>query len=450
MASTENKSALGTITKIIFIGGAIVLFVLLAIWVIRLVPKAINGVANIGSSLTNGLRGAESIVVQTNDSEVNTGEPFVISFDYSPTVPGEYYFSFSCEEALVMNIESRNGSRRVLCNTPFKLGENIDMISLRPSLSRQNIFVDSEVTISYKDFENNEEIAYGNTIVTFKNTSGAEAENPYGGDFAGSTVTSTEVEEAPTTTNSSDSDNAGNRTYAPTYYGYADLAITNIARTVGKSELTFTVYNLGTNTSGNWYFSYTDAENPSNTLISPIQPNLRPGQGLLIRVGFDSQKNNNQTINVFADSTNSIYESNESNNYSSVNIDGNNNNSYNSGDDADLVIDNLEVGRISGSRFIENDEIDDNDDAAIRFTVRNIGGESTGTWRFEVNETPNDEDFRSSRQSSLRPGESIEFVIEFENPKKGDYNIEVEIDSDDDVNEENERNNDESERLRIR
>jgi hypothetical protein len=237
------------------------------------------------------------------------------------------------------------------------------------------------------------------------------------------------------------------------FVGRPDLAITNIARTEGQSALSFTAYNLGSRSTGNWYFSYTDAENPGRTLISPLQPNLNPGQGLLIQVRFDSQENRNQTVSVFLDSTYSINESNEGNNTASVIINGDRNGggrSFNRNDDADLVIEDLEVGRISGNRFVEDDDIDEDDDAAIRFTVRNRGGESTGSWRFEIENTPNDDDYRSNRQGSLRPGESREYVIEFENPDEGSYNIRVDVDSSDDVDEEDERNNDEAERLRVR
>ncbi len=104
-----------------------------------------------------------------------------------------------------------------------------------------------------------------------------------------------------------------------------------------------------------------------------------------------------------------------------------------------------------GSRFVEDDEIDEDDDAAVRFVVVNRGGETTDEWRFEITNTPydSDDDYRSSRQDELRPGESIEIIVEFENPDEGRYNIEVEVDSEDDTDEENERNNDEKERLKV-
>ena len=130
----------------------------------------------------------------------------------------------------------------------------------------------------------------------------------------------------------------------------------------------------------------------------------------------------------------------------------NNNNNYNSNDNADFVIDDLEVGYLRGSRFYDDDEADEGDDVAIRFIVRNEGGESTNDWRFEVKDTPyddSDNDYRSGRYNRLRPGEEIEIIVEFENVDEGRYDIEVEVDSEDDTDEESENNNDDSVELDV-
>ena len=116
-------------------------------------------------------------------------------------------------------------------------------------------------------------------------------------------------------------------------------------------------------------------------------------------------------------------------------------------DDANLEIDDLESGRLEGRRFYEDDEIDEDDEAAVRFVVENTGDEETGSWRYEVT-LPGD-DYRSGRQDSLEPGESQEIIVGFDELDEGTYTIKVEIDSDDDVDEENERDNDDSVRLRV-
>jgi hypothetical protein len=110
----EKTGLLGLITKIIFIGGAIVLFILLAIWIIRWVPKFIADIGNVGTSVTDTLRGGDVIRVQVNNDEINTGEPFVVSWEHEPSKPGEYYISYTCEEALMLDIQSSGGNKRII------------------------------------------------------------------------------------------------------------------------------------------------------------------------------------------------------------------------------------------------------------------------------------------------------------------------------------------------
>ena len=107
---------------------------------------------------------------------------------------------------------------------------------------------------------------------------------------------------------------------------------------------------------------------------------------------------------------------------------------------------------MSGSRFIEDDEINSDDTAAVRFVVKNQGGESTGSWKFEITNLPydgSDDSYKSKSYSSLKPGQSLEVVAEFDGIDDGDYTLRLEVDSEDDVDEENERNNTESESIEV-
>jgi hypothetical protein len=445
----DKPKFLDTVTKIIFVGGAILIFAILAYLIITWVPVLINKVSNIGSSVTQNLKKGEQIVVETNKKDFASSENIQVSWNYEPATRGDYYISYKCEDSLLFDIQSVNGNKRILCNSPFKLGQNIKSVLLIPTVTKENIFIDAEIKISYKDADE-KEIAFGTTDVTVKNTNETIGTNPYDSTTSTSTNTSTGASKSSVKTEPVKTAT----TYVPTYStsgGKADLQITNIGR-LENSGFSFIVWNYGSKASGTWYFTYTDAMNPSKVVYSPIQMSLAPGQGMLNTVRFDSQRYDSQTISIVVDATNSVSESNESNNYGSVVIYGNGNNynnDYNDDDKADLIIEDLEVGRMSGSRFVEDDEIDEDDDAAIRFTVKNKGGESTGSWRFEISNTPNGDDYRSSRQSSLRPGERVEIIVEFENPDRGTYNIRVEVDSDDDVNEERENNNTKSKRLEV-
>jgi len=455
----DNTTKTNLIAKVLFIAGGIILFILLAVFILRLVPVAISNIANVGTSIKTGitktLTGGEEIIISTNTPEAEVGKPLIVNFVYSPTEPGQYYVSYSCFDGLFYDIQSSNGAKRLICNTPFKLGDNLDAISLIPIVTKKNILIDSTITIEYKDSESNP-VAKGTKIITIKSEGGSASatstdENQFNANnsLSGSKITTSSVTPKTTTTTG---------TIKSYVSKNKDLAITEAYRIDDQSAFVFHVYNLGNTSTGPWDFAYTDAENPSKTISSPVQASLAGGQGLAVTVRFDGQDNSNQVIALAIDPYNQINESNESNNSGSVTItgdrSGNNNSgngSYDSNDDADLVITRMEVGRLSGNRFVSDDEIEDNDTAAVRFIVKNQGGESTGSWRFQIDNLPYDRDdkYESKSYSSLRPGQSIEVVADFDGIDDGRYSIKVEVDSDDDVDEENERNNTESETLEV-
>ena len=470
---SENPSKANKIAIILFIAGGVILFILLVIFILRLVPIAISNIANVGTSLKSGFSSLtntvedEEIAITTNVESISAGEPLVVNFVYTPTVPGQYFVSYSCSDGLFYDIQSSNGPKRIICNTPFRLGENIDAISLTPVVTKPNIFIDSTLTIEFKDATGNQ-VAKGTKLITIKNDSSTTAtstdSNPFSAnnELSGSTVTVTPVESKPQTTTTQEI-TVGRTT--PSYRPVSatrDLVVTDIYRLDNRSGLVFNVYNTGNTATGVWEFSYTDAENPSRVLISPSQVSLGAGQGLAVTLQFDGQKDSNQVIAIAVDPYNRISETNENNNSGSISINGNvsgnnggggnnGNGSYNPNDDADLVITTLEVGRISGSRFTSDSEIEEDDTAAIRFVVKNEGGRDTGSWRFEITNLPYDRNdtYRSGTYQSLRPGQSLEVIAEFDGINRGDYSIRVEVDSDDDVDEENENNNTRSKSLEV-
>ncbi len=450
MADTSNKANL--IAKILFIAGGILLFIVLVMFIFKLVPAALSGLANMGSGL-KGLVSKEKIEIITESDTVEVQTPIALSFEYTEKEPGQYFISYNCIDGFFFDIQSKDGPKRIVCDVPFKLGTNLSTISLVPIFTDSNEFADTLLTISYKD-KNGNDLATGEKTLTIEGQpkDPIAEENPYNEKvpLAGSKVVAQPLTtKAPATTQTQQVNPS------------KDLAVTYIASIDSQSALVMHVYNFGNTPTGSWEFSYTDAENPSRTVLSPIQASLGAGQGLAITVRFDGQDNSRQTVNVVADPQNKINESNEANNTANVIVTGSSNSnddddsnddSYNRNDDADLVITSLEIGRISGNRFVEDDEIDENDDTAVRFVVKNQGGESTGSWRFEIDNLPydnNDDTYRSSSNSSLQPGQSREIIAEFDRVDEGRYSIRIEVDSDDDVDEEDERNNTESETFEV-
>lgn len=455
MSDTSTKANL--IAKTLFIAGGIILFIVLAIFILRMIPVALSNITNIGSSITSGLKksiSGEKIVLATDSDTAEAQVPITVSFEYTPGEQlGQYFVSYDCVENLFFDIESKDGPKRIICDTPLKLGSNLNAISLIPLFSEQEDFADTKITILYKD-ENGNTLATGSKTLTVTDKTLQTADvvdNPFdaNGTLSGSTVSTKPITQSkPVVQNSPSPTNYTNLTQ--------DLALTYVGSVDSNSTFLIHVYNYGNTNSGPWEFSYTDTENPSSTKLSPLQASLAPGQGLAVTVRFDGQKNKKQSISVTIDPSNKLKETNESNNTGSVEITGNSSgsntsDSYNSKDDADLLITSMDVGRISGSRFIEDDEIDENDTAAVRFVVKNQGGESTGSWKFKIDNLPynNDDTYTSKSYASLRPGQSIEIIADFDQIDEGRYSIKIEVDSQDNVDEEKENNNTESETLEV-
>ena len=452
----ENNKLKNILTKTLFLIGIIIIILVLAFAVIKIIPKiftAFDGVGTFGSSNELGL------IVE--DKSLTSGRISLIEWDYEPTENGNYEFSYACANYLKLQLGTSDGNKEVDCNKVYRLNPTTQRISILPTLDKENVLVNLPITIKYVN-QFGEMLASDDTELSIIRRSGdqlagsatiidAEIINP-------APLVDNNTQNTNNTTNSNSSQTTGNQTTTtstvttPVYRGLPDLKVSNL-RDVNDVTVIFDISNVGTNISSNWVFNYRMPDGDVET--SPLQNALRPGEAIRFTLRFVDIPEVEVVIAV--DPSNFIRESNELNNIATVDVNGddgfyNGDNYYNRNDDADLTIEDLEVGKLNGSRFVEDDEISDNDDAAVKFIVKNIGGESTGSWRFEINNLPYDdsENYESSRQSSLMPGESRQIIVEFENPDEGRYNIEVIVDSRDDVDEEDERNNDESERLEVR
>jgi len=438
----NNKTSIKDIVlKVLFILVIVAVIILLAFAVIRFIPLVFSGFVSAGKLVTSPFSN-NSLEVSVNDSQLSSGDQFQVSWKHTPKTEGFYDVRYACSESLSLYILDNNQRKTLLCNTPYTLDSDTKSVTFEVDLDKDNVLVDLPIEISFVDnitrkIEKTEQV-----IISVSNESSDRG--------AGNLTANTTIVSEPVSTTQNKSVTVSNP--IPTITGPADLSISNLIA-IGDEAVRFDVANIGGRSTGVWIFNY-DVPG-EGTEISPLQISLNPGDVIRYTLTFDGSDEGNFEVEL--DPFDLVSEASESNNRSSVRINGgdgngNGNVNYNSNDDADLEISDLEVGRMSGSSFREDDEIDEGDDAAIRFTVANIGGESTGSWRFEVDDIPYDgnNDYRSNRQDSLRPGESVEIIVEFENADEGNYDIDVNVDSDDDVDEEDERNNDADERLRVR
>ncbi len=450
---SENTNVFKNIfTKALFILGIIIIVVILAFAVIKIMPKVFSGFASVGKIIKSPFVDKTINISSANNDDLKSGQTTVLAWEYEPTENGAYVLKYSCVSNVQLSMATTNGLQKLICNTPYTFNDDIQAVEVTPTLTKENTEVNIPFFIEFINDED-DSVADGDLKLFVTNKKDANLAS-----------TGTIISTTPVITGSSNN----NRNVTPTaptapvtttpqpttpVYNYpriADLTISNMVDS-GNGLISFTVANVGSAISGNWVFNYVTPDNEMT--YSPIQPSMNPGDAIRYTLRFTDLTNGVMTVNV--DPYNSIYESNNANNTIAMRVGANNGNGggtvdYDRNDDADLEIDSFEVGRMDGNRFREDDTIDEDDDAAVRFTVVNRGGENTGTWRFEIENTPDgDDDYRSKSLSSMRPGESRTFTVEFENPDTGTFNMKLTVDSDDDVDEESEKNNTDTEELEI-
>lgn len=421
-------------TKGLFILGILIVVVILAFAVVKILPKVFSGFASVGSAIKSPFQD-KSIDLTVNNDDLKSGETTAVFWDYETPEDGSYELRYSCVDNLQVTANFSDGAERLLCNTPYKISFNINSVEVTPTLTKANSLVDLPLYIKFAN-ESGKVLADGNTKISVTNKKDDNL-------ASSATIIKTETV-APVTTTKPVTTNV----YVPRY---PDLAISNLV-VVENGIVSFTVSNAGNGASGMWYFAYTTPD--KETSLSPAQLSLNAGDAVRFTLRFNGMRTGDVKIQI--DPANLIGETNESNNIITARVAGtvvdnnDDDNDYNSNDDADLEIISFEVGRMNGSNFREDDTIDENDDAAVKFTVKNVGGESTGTWKFEIENTPDDgDDYESRTQASLRPGQSTTITVKFNNPDIGKYKMKLVVDSDDDVDEEDEDNNDETETLEV-
>ena len=108
---------------------------------------------------------------------------------------------------------------------------------------------------------------------------------------------------------------------------------------------------------------------------------------------------------------------------------------------ADLALSGVRVGYFRGSTFVEDDQVPDGRDMALKFTVRNGGTNKASGWGIRVK--VEGERTATGAGGLLYPDGSQTFTLRVTNPEAGsNREISIEVDYQDDVDESNERNND--------
>lgn len=415
------------IGKLLFVVGVLILLAVLAWAILKIVPKVVSSVAGVGGAVS-GLFSSSEVTASLSPQTVSTGESSTLKWGYRGGKEGRFDVSYACVDGVSLTMQNGGSTRALICGNEYSLGDEPGDAAITAKLAKEDSLADVNLRVTFRD-EEGQFVGEDSALLTVTSGDGYGAAE--GGDEAATegTVVTTK------TTGGSYSTGAA-----------ADLAI--YSSNVSGGRLTFTAANQGGRSTGPWQFTYSTPTNPQDVFVSPAMMSLAPGEALGVTLRFGEVEDGRHTVTVSADPWNQIAESDEGNNSFAVRVDGDDDGGSSRGnDDADLEIDDLETGSMDGRDFDEDDTIDENDDAAVRFVVENTGDEPTGSWRYEVT-LPGD-DYRSGKQSSLDPGESQEITVEFGELDSGTYTIKVEIDPDDDVDEEDEDDNTDSVKLRV-
>lgn len=109
----------------------------------------------------------------------------------------------------------------------------------------------------------------------------------------------------------------------------------------------------------------------------------------------------------------------------------------------DLALVNVRAGYMRGSTFIEDDDVPNNRDAAVRFIVQNLGTNTVSDFRIKL-EIENEDD-AIGIGGLLYPNGTQVFTLRITNPEEGEkLDIDIDIDYQNRIAESNERNNDKS------
>lgn len=121
----------------------------------------------------------------------------------------------------------------------------------------------------------------------------------------------------------------------------------------------------------------------------------------------------------------------------------------------DLTVDIIATGYLTSTdtrTFTTSDTVPDGLRGAVKFSITNVGTNSSGRFDFDATlPTTRAYTFTSDYQDSLLPGEKIEYVLGFDRARSGDERtITIDVDPNGNVKESSESNNSDSKTVKIK
>lgn len=386
----EEKKTNYTFWRVLVVGIILVLLVFLSIGIVRIVPKALNSLANASLSIGSLI---DTQSGTTNDSTTGT------------------------------NTDTNTDSKNTTTDSDGKGGFSIRDITNQSNTGSKNYVPGNESLPS--------QTSQNNTISG--NTSGVG-----GTDGAGSKTTTTSGTR--TSTSQSTDESAVQYSSTARTVGASDIAVeitskgiisngvfvpTNTFNTTDVAVIKFKIENRGQFATGNWSArvdmpSYNNADKVRTlTNIGSIPA----GAAITGEARFDNPISGNTVATITVDTGNTTQDTNRTNNTATANfaVSGYNSNTntggnWTTGSAADLQVRILSTGTVNQfGQYVANATPRFGEKAAIRFEVTNIGGTYTSNWNWRADATGAiSNSYFAPAEAGLAPGASTRLIVGFD------------------------------------
>jgi hypothetical protein len=293
----ERESNL--LTDILTIIGFAILFIIILWGFVHLVQL-------VASSLSGNFGKPAPTVQVTAPAHATSGQPMSVSWNYTPTVAGNYAFLYQCENGLTMKLQSAEASSSqvaIPCGTAYTTANANNSLTLVPTLSTASSTSDT-ISIVFIPSKGGSQVQGNATTIVDPVAKPAPA-----------TKTATKTYVSP-------------YSYSTTNYsGPAQLSVRIISGTVnpnGTGTVTFDIANIGGATSGTYSFSAQLPTAQPYPYQSPIQAPLAPGSHVTSTLNFTDVQSGGGTFSV------TIEGANATNGYATIQLTAPYNN-YNNG-----------------------------------------------------------------------------------------------------------------------
>jgi len=391
-----------------------------------------------------------------DDKTISSGETVKFFWQGPNSDTYAYSLTYFCADNVKINFTDKE----IPCDKPFFFENKNNSLDVA-IISDKTRFSDALILVEAEQKSNSELSKIGEVLISVTNTS---VSSPTGGTILGTETVAT---------SSISNTNSGQTPPKPVSLRGPDLMTRIIAVGIINSfgtfiptnqfsssdtvAIQFQVANVGDSYSGLWSFRASlPVKNISDQQFnSAIQSSLAPGASIIFTLSFGGlQDRLTNVVVITTDPSNLVRETSEINNIASVTLtlpggSTSTNVGTTSSDRPDLEIELDAIGTLSSSgNFRETNNIDTNDELAIRFIVRNRGGESSGSWDFDVDVNApgsshdREYDFTSRTYNSLTPGQSREVIISFDDLiDDGRYDFRIVVDPDRDTSDNRRSNN---------